>query len=85
MKKSFAALTGAAIIASSAAIMPAAVLGTLASSVAVTPAAALGACGPNGHRNAWGRCVFGGQNQDWCLRHTGHVAAYVGYGRRRCF
>ena len=24
-----------------------------------TPASALGGCGPNGHRNAWGRCVLG--------------------------
>ena len=85
MKKLFATLTGAAVIAASAAVTPAAILGTLASSVAVTPAAALGACGPNRHRNAFGHCVFGGQNQDWCLRHTGHVATYVGYGRRHCF
>ena len=34
---------------------------------AATPAFALGGCGPNGHRNWYGRCVFGGQNQDWCL------------------
>ena len=38
------------------------------------PAFALGGCGPNGHRNAWGYCVWGGQNQNWCLRHTGHPA-----------
>ena len=84
MKNLIAGLAGAAVIASSAVITPAAVLGTLASSVAVTPAAALGACGPNGHRNPWGRCVFGGQNQAWCVRHTGHTAAYGGYGRRYC-
>jgi hypothetical protein len=41
---------------------------------AVAPAYALGGCGPNGHRNGWGRCVWGGQNQNWCLRRTGHTA-----------
>jgi len=51
----------------------------------VAPALALGACGPNGHRNAWGRCVWGGQNQSWCLRTTGHPATYVGHGVWRCF
>jgi hypothetical protein len=43
-------------------------------SLAATPALALGGCGPNGHRNWAGRCVWGGQNQAWCLRHTGHDA-----------
>src|SRR6516225_7384059 len=38
-------------------------------SSATAPAFALGACGPNYHRNAWGHCVWGGQNQGWCLRH----------------
>ena len=65
-----------------------AVLGSLVLSAglwtAATPASALGACGPNGHRNPWGRCVFGGQNQAWCLRHTGHVAGYGAYGTRWC-
>jgi hypothetical protein len=51
----------------------------------VAPASALGGCGYNGHRNGYGRCVFGGQNQDWCLRATGHRATYVGNGRWRCF
>ena len=40
----------------------------------VAPAFALGGCGFNRHRNAWGRCVWGGQNQDWCIRHTGRPA-----------
>jgi hypothetical protein len=53
-------------------------------SVTVAPASALGGCGPNGHRNGWGRCVFGGQNQAWCLRHRGHVAGYGPYGTRWC-
>ena len=34
----------------------------------VAPASALGGCGRNYHRNAYGRCVWGGQNQNWCLR-----------------
>jgi hypothetical protein len=46
----------------------------------VEPASALGGCGANRHRNAWGRCVWGGQNEDWCLRKTGHRATYVGRG-----
>ena len=54
---------------------------TLSSGV---PAFALGGCGPNGHRNAWGYCVWGGQNQSWCLRHRGHVAAYGPHGTRWC-
>ena len=51
----------------------------------VAPASALGGCGRNYHRNAWGWCVWGGQNEDWCLRTTGHRATYVGRGRWRCF
>lgn len=51
---------------------------------AVTPAAALGGCGPNGHRNAWGACVFGGQNQSWCIRATGHPATRLPDGTVRC-
>lgn len=51
---------------------------------AVVPASALGACGPNRHRNAYGYCVWGGQNQAWCLRHTGHVAGYGGFDTRWC-
>ena len=43
----------------------------------VAPAFALGGCGRNYHRNAYGRCVWGGQNQNWCLRATGHRATYV--------
>jgi hypothetical protein len=44
-------------------------------SSAVTPAFALGACGPNRHRSSvTGRCIWGGQNQAWCVRHTGHAA-----------
>jgi hypothetical protein len=49
-----------------------------------TPAFALGGCGPNRHRDVWGRCVFGGQNQDWCLRKTGHPATRMPNGTLRC-
>jgi hypothetical protein len=68
----------------SAALLGVVVLSTAISSAA-TPAFALGNCGPNGHRNGWGQCVWGGQNQYWCLRHTGHPATYVGGGTWRCF
>jgi hypothetical protein len=51
---------------------------------AATPALALGDCGPNRHRDRWGRCVGGGQNQAWCLRHTGHVATPGPDGTRWC-
>ncbi|MFY9658906.1 MAG: hypothetical protein WAK01_20375 [Methylocystis sp.] len=57
----------------------------VAISSAATPAFALGGCGPNGHRNGWGQCVFGGQNQAWCLRTTGHVATRMPDGTLRCF
>jgi hypothetical protein len=57
----------------------------LTSVLSVTPAFALGGCGPNGHRNAWGHCVFGGQNQAWCLRRTGHPAVCYPNGVCRCF
>jgi hypothetical protein len=46
----------------------------------LAPAFALGGCGRNYHRNAYGRCVWGGQNQNWCLRATGHRSTYVGGG-----
>lgn len=51
----------------------------------VAPAFALDGCGYNRHRNYWDHCVWGGQNQRWCLRHTGHHATYVGHGVWRCF
>jgi hypothetical protein len=62
MKKSLATLLGVVIL-------------SVVVSSAVTPAFALGGCGPNAHRSSvTGRCIFGGQNQAWCLRHTGHAA-----------
>jgi hypothetical protein len=66
----------------SAALLGIAIFGATLSSV--DPASALGGCGRNGHRNGYGRCVFGGQNQDWCLRTTGHRRTYVGGGVYRC-
>jgi hypothetical protein len=68
----------------SAALLGGALLSATLFSVA-TPSFALGGCGPNGHRNAWGNCVFGGQNQAWCLRTTGHPATRMPDGTLRCF
>ncbi len=45
---------------------------------------ALGGCGPNRHR-AYGHCVWGGQNEGWCARHTGHTAVRMPNGNMRCF
>ena len=70
MKKLSAALLGVVILST-------------ASSVA-TPVFALGDCGPNRHRDGRGHCVWGGQNQAWCLRHTGHVAANGPNGTKWC-
>jgi hypothetical protein len=71
MKKLSAALLGVVILSA-------------ALSSAATPVFALGGCGPNAHRNAWGQCVWGGQNQAWCLRETGHVATRMPDGTLRC-
>jgi hypothetical protein len=60
-------------------------LGILILSTSFSAAFALGGCGPNRHRNAWGHCVWGGQNQDWCLRRTGHPAVRMPNGNLRCF
>ncbi|CCB68128.1 MULTISPECIES: hypothetical protein [unclassified Hyphomicrobium] len=54
-------------------------------SYAATPAAALGGCGPNRHRSSvTGRCIWGGQNQGWCVRHTGYRAVRMPNGRMVC-
>ena len=66
-----------------AALFGVAILSTALTSTA-TPALALGECGPNAHRGPWGGCRFGGQNQAWCLRNTGHVAAFGPGGTRWC-
>jgi hypothetical protein len=71
MKKASAALLGLVIVAA-------------ALSSAVTPALALGGCGPNRHRNASGECVWGGQRQGWCIKHTGHRAVRMPNGNWRC-
>jgi hypothetical protein len=64
--------------------LPGIVILSIALSSVATPALALGGCGPNGHRDAWGHCVFGGQNQDWCIRKTGHPATRMPDGTLRC-
>src|ERR1700741_554686 len=66
-----------------AALLGALVLGVTMSSV-TTPALALGGCGPNAHRNGAGICVPGGQNEDWCIRKTGHPATRMPNGTLRC-
>jgi hypothetical protein len=71
MKTFFATLLAAFILA--AALSPVA-----------DPAFALGNCGPNRHRNGYGQCVFGGQNQNWCARRTGHPATRMPNGTMRC-
>lgn len=54
-------------------------------SYATTPASALGGCGPNRHRSSvTGRCIWGGQNQGWCKRHTGFRAVRTPSGRMVC-
>ncbi len=70
MKKLSAALFGVMIL--SAALSSA------------TPAFALGDCGPNGHRNGAGECVFGGQDQGWCMKTTGHPAVRAPNGEMIC-
>ena len=60
------------------------ILSTL--SLAVAPAFALGGCGPDRHRSSVsGRCIWGGQNQAWCLRHTGHTAVRMPDGTMVCY
>ena len=60
-------------------------LATVMLSASLSSVFALGGCGPNRHRNGWGNCVWGGQNQDWCLRRTGHAAVRMPNGNLRCF
>jgi hypothetical protein len=56
-----------------------------AAATTAAPAFALGACGWNYHRNWAGLCVWGGQNQAWCLRHTGHRAVRTYNGIWVCY
>ena len=71
MKAIFAALLGAVVVSTAILSM-------------ATPAFALGGCGPNGHRDRYGNCVFGGQNQDYCLRTKGRPATRMPNGTYRC-
>lgn len=57
---------------------------SIALASASTPAYALGGCGANAHRGPNGQCVFGGQNQGWCEKHTGHPATHMPDGTWRC-
>jgi len=68
----------------STALIATALFSIVISSV-TSPALALGGCGRNGHRDRWGHCVFGGQNQDYCLRRTGHPGTRMPNGTIRCF
>lgn len=72
MKKLFAPLLGLALL-------------SIDLSSAASPALALGGCGPNRHRSSvTGRCIWGGQNQAWCVRHTGHRAVRAPNGELVC-
>ena len=71
MKKLSVALLGVVVLSTAIASM-------------TTSASALGGCGQNGHRNGWGQCVFGGQNQDYCIRTKGHPAVRMPNGTYRC-
>ena len=62
----------------SAKLLGVAILSAVVAST-VTPAFALGGCGPNFHRG------WGGQNQAWCLRHTGHTAVRMPNGEMICY
>lgn len=44
---------------------------------------AFGGCGRNGHRNAWGACVYGGQNQGYCAA-VGGTRVRMPNGNVRC-
>jgi hypothetical protein len=68
----------------SAALFGIAVL-SIAQWLTSTPAQALGGCGRNAHRAGYfGPCVPGGQNQDYCIRRTGHPATRMPDGTWRC-
>ncbi|WP_424362378.1 GCG_CRPN prefix-to-repeats domain-containing protein [Methylocystis parvus] len=59
--------------------LAAATLASLSSSAAY----AFGGCGRNGHRNAWGACVYGGQNQGYCAA-VGGTRVRMPNGNVRC-
>jgi hypothetical protein len=51
---------------------------------ALEPAYALGGCGANRHRNGAGQCVYGGQNEGYCMKTHGHTAVHYANGRTVC-
>lgn len=65
-----------------------AVLGAVVISTTVSlpasPAFALGGCGENYHRDGHGNCVFGGQDEDYCLKTKGHPATRMPNGTVVC-
>ena len=65
-----------------------AVLGAVVISTTVSlpasPAFALGGCGENYHRDGHGNCVFGGQDEDYCLKTKGHPATRMPNGTMVC-
>jgi hypothetical protein len=67
----------------SVAVLGAVVFSTILS-MAVAPAFALGGCGPNYHRDGYGNCVWGGQNEDYCMRTKGHPATRMPNGTMVC-
>ena len=71
MKKFRLALLGAVVVST-------------ALSLAAPPAFALGGCGENYHRDANGKCVFGGQNEDYCMKTKGHPATRMPNGEMVC-
>jgi hypothetical protein len=71
MKKSWLALLGVVVLST-----------TLPS--VVSPAFALGGCGQNRHRDAHGKCVWGGQREGYCLKTHGHTATHEQNGKVVC-
>ena len=53
-------------------------------SVTASPSFALGGCGQNYHRDGNGHCVFGGQDEDYCLKTKGHPATRMPNGTMVC-
>jgi hypothetical protein len=49
----------------------------------MSSAYAFGGCGRNGHRNPWGACVYGGQNQGYCAA-VGGTPVRMPNGNVRC-
>ena len=62
-----------------------AVIASIALASATAPVFALGGCGANFHRDGAGRCVWGGQDEHWCLKHAGHPAERGPNGTWVCY